>query len=134
MLLFKFPFYLPILKCILKNWTLIIQFTIMWYFLILSFNFRIFFSIFFKNIINIVTLHKIKLLMMHWFIKKKNSQEGVMCYETFDQIFCMLNQMQEEPDEDSQCLSDDTDTEISTQVGTPPNPTVLWIHLVILVH
>lgn len=24
--------------------------------------------------------------------------------------------MQEEPDEDSQCLSDDTDTEISTQV------------------
>lgn len=28
--------------------------------------------------------------------------------------FCL--QMQEEPDEDSQCLSDDTDTEISTQV------------------
>lgn len=34
----------------------------------------------------------------------------------FDQIFCVFIQMQEEPDEDSQCLSDDTDTEISTQV------------------
>lgn len=32
-------------------------------------------------------------------------------------MFCLiLIQMQEEPDEDSQCLSDDTDTEISTQV------------------
>lgn len=38
-------------------------------------------------------------------------------------MFCLFNQMQEEPDEDSQCLSDDTDTEISTQVGTPPTPT-----------
>lgn len=28
----------------------------------------------------------------------------------------MFIQMQEEPDDDSQCLSDDTDTEISTQV------------------
>lgn len=34
----------------------------------------------------------------------------------FDQTSCILIQMQEEPDEDSQCLSDDTDTEISTQV------------------
>lgn len=29
---------------------------------------------------------------------------------------CIFIQMHEEPDEDSQCLSDDTDTEISTQV------------------
>lgn len=38
-------------------------------------------------------------------------------------------QMQEEPDEDSQCLSDDTDTEISTQVfnyiNLPPCVVVL---------
>lgn len=34
----------------------------------------------------------------------------------FNQMSCMFIQMQEEPDEDSQCLSDDTDTEISTQV------------------
>lgn len=32
--------------------------------------------------------------------------------------FWIFIQMQEEPDEDSQCLSDDTDTEISTQVRT----------------
>lgn len=31
-------------------------------------------------------------------------------------LFCILMKMQEEPDEDSQCLSDDTDIEISTQV------------------
>lgn len=30
--------------------------------------------------------------------------------------------MQEEPDEDSQCLSDDTDTEISTQVSISEPP------------
>lgn len=35
----------------------------------------------------------------------------------FIQMFLLIfSQMQEEPDEDSQCLSDDTDTEISTQV------------------
>lgn len=34
--------------------------------------------------------------------------------------------MQEEPDEDSQCLSDDTDTEISTQVSISEPP---FIHL-----
>lgn len=34
--------------------------------------------------------------------------------------------MQEEPDEDSQCLSDDTDTEISTQVSISEP---LFIHL-----
>lgn len=37
----------------------------------------------------------------------------------FDHMFCVFIQMQEEPDEDSQCLSDDTDTEISTQVCAP---------------
>lgn len=31
-------------------------------------------------------------------------------------IVYVLFKMQEEPDEDSQCLSDDTDIEISTQV------------------
>lgn len=36
----------------------------------------------------------------------------------FDEMFWIFIQMQEEPDEDSQCLSDDTDTEISTQVCT----------------
>lgn len=36
----------------------------------------------------------------------------------FDEMLRLFIQMQEEPDEDSQCLSDDTDTEISTQVRT----------------
>lgn len=36
----------------------------------------------------------------------------------FDEMLWIFIQMQEEPDEDSQCLSDDTDTEISTQVRT----------------
>lgn len=49
-------------------------------------------------------------------VRKIISLFSVRIHKMFNQMSCMFIQMQEEPDEDSQCLSDDTDTEISTQV------------------
>lgn len=41
---------------------------------------------------------------------------SICCSEIILNMFLSLIQMREEPDEESQCLSDDSDTEISTQV------------------